>query len=99
VLFLLAVLGAIFVFTAFAAGGRSVRLPVAPEGSDQPAESRNGPQVGDCIDIGRAVVVVSCGGPHDGEVDDIRGPLDDCPPGTAYVPIGPKSVACVRPTG
>ncbi|HEV8298786.1 MAG TPA: J domain-containing protein [Acidimicrobiales bacterium] len=91
-LVLLAVLGAIFVFTAFAAGGRSVRVP------DRSNVSIEAPHRGDCVVTGRTVEVVSCDSPNDGEVIDVGEAPFACPVHAAYVRFDASTVVCIRPT-
>ena len=73
---LLAVLAAIFVFTAFAARG--------PDDDDrEPLTGRAGADVGDCVLVagGHVVEVVGCSAPNQGEVQHVVDRTEACPPG------------------
>lgn len=74
---LLAVLAAIFVFTAFAAGGPD------DDGDGEPLTGRAGADVGDCVLVagGHVVEVVACTAPNQGEVQHVVDRTEACPPG------------------
>jgi hypothetical protein len=73
---LLAVLAAIFVFTAFAANG-----------PDEPAADRTDAVVGDCVRVqgGHVAEIVACGVSNDGEVVHVIGRDQPCPNGEQRV--------------
>jgi hypothetical protein len=91
VLALLALLGAIFVFTAFAAGGHSVDVPPTP------TVAAGTPQKGNCLLVGTTVRVARCDGPYDAQVLELVSPGQTCP--SALVPIrwDERTWLCVRP--
>lgn len=80
----LLILGAIFVFTAFAGGD----------------DDADGPQelVGRCISSGpaTAVVAVPCEGPNDGEVVLVANRASHCPVGSSSIPMAERFL-CVEP--
>jgi hypothetical protein len=92
VVFLLGVLGAIFVFTAFATGRRSVD---APPRSD--TVEIGTPLVGSCVAIVQTVIEVSCDNPHALRVERHAPPGDDCRGGTVPLRWGDETTLCVRP--
>jgi DnaJ domain len=74
---LLAVLAAIFVFTAFAARGPD------DDGDREPLTGGAGADVGDCVLVagGHVVEVVACSAPNQGQVQHVVDRTDACPPG------------------
>jgi hypothetical protein len=93
VMLLLAVLGAIFVFTAFAMGGSSVDIP--------PFRGDDGPSTGDCIEVGAQIDVVSCDGPNSGRITAVelgRDAESVCAArGDVPLRLDEMAVLCVRP--
>jgi hypothetical protein len=91
VVLLLAVLGTIFVVTAFATGSKSVDTPtrqtVAP----------GTPAIASCVSVSTIVTAVDCDSANAMRVERYAQPGDDC--GGAAVPIrwDDETVLCVRP--
>lgn len=89
------VLGAIFVFTAFAAANNGDRSGTA----DQPVVPPR-PKVGDCIRYlsPNEIGLVDCAKPNDGRVIELVSIGRPCPPNTREAYLPDDSVyACVRP--
>lgn len=80
----LLILGAIFVFTAFAGGGGD---------ADDPQEL-----VGRCVSSGpaTAIVAVPCEGPNDGEVVLVASRASHCPAASSSIPMA-EGFLCVEP--
>jgi curved DNA-binding protein CbpA len=77
------VLGGIFVFTAFAAGG----------GDPSPRQL-----VGDCVRASSSLLeVVPCTGAEDDEVVAVVHSAAECPTGTKATPSGRDRILCLRP--
>jgi hypothetical protein len=88
-LVVLALLGLIFVFTAFAGGGGGTADRIRP--SDL---------VGGCVQgqRGGAVMAVPCSGPNEGRVDLVVDRASRCPSGTSAVPMQAHDAwLCLRP--
>ena len=81
----LLILGAIFVFTAFAGGGG--------DDPDRPQQL-----VGRCISSGpaTAIVAVPCQGPNDGEVVLVANRASHCPDASSSIPMADRFL-CVKP--
>jgi hypothetical protein len=92
VLVLLAVLGVIFVFTAFAAGGGHSSDSPSP-----PTVAAGTPQKGNCLVVGATVRVARCDGAYDAQVIEVVPAGHTCT--AALVPLrwDERSWLCVRP--
>jgi hypothetical protein len=94
VVLLLAVLGAIFVFTAFAMGGSSVDIPAFPRDDELPS-------TGDCIEVAAEIEVVSCDAPNSGRITAVEAGADaesTCSArGDVPLRVDDSAVLCVRP--
>ena len=75
VVIVLALLGAIFVFTAFALD--------RPGDERGPSNSPAGATIGDCVQVrgGHVSEIVACGLPNDGRVAHVISRTEACPPG------------------
>jgi len=91
IVLLLGVLGAIFVFTAFATGQRSV------DTHEREKVEVGTPMVGSCVAVVQTVIEVSCANPHALRVERHAPPGDDCLGGTVPLRWGDDLTLCVRP--
>jgi curved DNA-binding protein CbpA len=92
IVLILAVLGAIFVFTAFAAGSRSVDVPGRSSGSSTDAIVE-----GSCVQIGSTLTPVRCSDPHDARVVAVVAGTTDCAYREVPYTLGIGRVACLAP--
>ena len=92
IVLVLAVLGAIFVFTAFPAGSRSVKVPTRTSGAE--AE----PAVGSCVVVGASLTTVRCSEPNDARVAAVVTSSADCGVREIPFPLRDSRVACLSPS-
>lgn len=84
------VLFGIFVFTAFAAGGRDE----APRPTLAPGDLA----AGACVLAGRVLTTVACDADHDAIVVSLVSTARGCPVDTSVYTLDAQRVACLRPT-
>ena len=97
-LVVLGLLAAIFVFTAYAAGGRDD----APADGGPPASVAISDLRGQCVQRTNGLtLVVNCGvTPNEGRIVALAGGGAECPAGTTAIAVPQQGVdACVVPTG